>query len=440
MRYQSYWTILEIEPTTDRSKIKKAYAKLAKQFHPEDHPEQFKALQAAYKSALVYAKTQPSSTNQSQFEQELNAFHQPTSFKRNENVISGLNEQEYTSHHEEEVKKKYKSGINDVIVSVSFENQQTNKPLSNLTQEDVVEGMTQIKRKSNIESTKVIFDKTEDNEMQYLLNRVKKMLSLNCNVETINIILSNERILMLFENPTFKNDIEDLIVQRIKGINPQMRNYLIYISQFFSLKKVELAIAKKRKLRVASVLGTITLVVLIAVTMGRITSSRKEAQEKQRQETMDRINPQKDKVIKEQLSQQEETIREMYENYFYDLNIVEEGEGYLFYNEQNQLLSSNVYTDIGYTTTKFLLLKDKEIVHVLNCETETFLPETYVSGAVVKTSIDASSYHCIVVTTIDGITFLINPEGTMLNIDTSFAYDENTTLITIENDIVINVE
>lgn len=50
------WTILGIAPTTDIAVIKSAYATKAKEYHPEDHPEEFQELQKAYKSAVKYAK------------------------------------------------------------------------------------------------------------------------------------------------------------------------------------------------------------------------------------------------------------------------------------------------------------------------------------------------------------------------------------------------
>ena len=36
------WEILGIEPTKDKKEIKKAYARLLKQYHPEENPEEFK--------------------------------------------------------------------------------------------------------------------------------------------------------------------------------------------------------------------------------------------------------------------------------------------------------------------------------------------------------------------------------------------------------------
>lgn len=46
------WEVLEIEPTSDKKEIKKAYARLLKQFHPEENPEEFKQIQAAYQQCL----------------------------------------------------------------------------------------------------------------------------------------------------------------------------------------------------------------------------------------------------------------------------------------------------------------------------------------------------------------------------------------------------
>ena len=46
------WEVLEIEPTSDKKEIKKAYARLLKQYHPEENPEEFKQIQAAFQQCL----------------------------------------------------------------------------------------------------------------------------------------------------------------------------------------------------------------------------------------------------------------------------------------------------------------------------------------------------------------------------------------------------
>ena len=46
------WELLGIEPTSDKKEIKKAYARLLKQYHPEENPEEFKQIQTAYQQCL----------------------------------------------------------------------------------------------------------------------------------------------------------------------------------------------------------------------------------------------------------------------------------------------------------------------------------------------------------------------------------------------------
>ena len=49
------WKMLEIEPTKDVAIIKRAYAALAKKYHPEQYPEEFLNLRNAYEAGMDYA-------------------------------------------------------------------------------------------------------------------------------------------------------------------------------------------------------------------------------------------------------------------------------------------------------------------------------------------------------------------------------------------------
>ncbi|MCI9237197.1 J domain-containing protein [Lachnospiraceae bacterium 50-23] len=46
------WDLLNIPPDSDKETVKKAYARLAKFYHPEEHPREFVMLQKAFKEAL----------------------------------------------------------------------------------------------------------------------------------------------------------------------------------------------------------------------------------------------------------------------------------------------------------------------------------------------------------------------------------------------------
>ncbi len=51
------WEILQIEKTTDLTKIRHAYAQLSKVYHPEREPQKFQELYKAYQEAVKYANT-----------------------------------------------------------------------------------------------------------------------------------------------------------------------------------------------------------------------------------------------------------------------------------------------------------------------------------------------------------------------------------------------
>lgn len=51
------WDILQIEATTDKREIKKAYARRTREIHPEEKPEEFRMLHEAYQRALQYASS-----------------------------------------------------------------------------------------------------------------------------------------------------------------------------------------------------------------------------------------------------------------------------------------------------------------------------------------------------------------------------------------------
>ena len=50
------WEILGVDSNADLAEIKKAYARLSREFHPEEHPEEYKELKEAYQRASRLAK------------------------------------------------------------------------------------------------------------------------------------------------------------------------------------------------------------------------------------------------------------------------------------------------------------------------------------------------------------------------------------------------
>lgn len=56
LNFDEAFKILEIEPTDDKKKIKIAYSKMLKKYHPEEFPEMFMRINEAYKVALEFEK------------------------------------------------------------------------------------------------------------------------------------------------------------------------------------------------------------------------------------------------------------------------------------------------------------------------------------------------------------------------------------------------
>ena len=56
LNFAEAFKILEINPTNDKKKIKVAYSKMLKKYHPEDFPDMFMKINEAYEKALGYAE------------------------------------------------------------------------------------------------------------------------------------------------------------------------------------------------------------------------------------------------------------------------------------------------------------------------------------------------------------------------------------------------
>lgn len=59
MNRDEIFRILEIAPTDDKKAIKKAYARLVRQYHPEENPEKWKEIHDAYTEALEISGQKP---------------------------------------------------------------------------------------------------------------------------------------------------------------------------------------------------------------------------------------------------------------------------------------------------------------------------------------------------------------------------------------------
>lgn len=80
------WKILGINVTTDKKRIKRAYAALAKVYHPEDAPEKFSQIRDAYGEAIAYADRGKKSNRTEQVDQDIHEYvhYKPVDVKKSE--------------------------------------------------------------------------------------------------------------------------------------------------------------------------------------------------------------------------------------------------------------------------------------------------------------------------------------------------------------------
>lgn len=91
------WEWLGIPPTTDIAKIKSAYARQAKLYHPEEHPEEFKALQKAYKEAVQRVRSQNARTSNIPREQPTDITGQKTEREQTADITGQRTERGQTA-------------------------------------------------------------------------------------------------------------------------------------------------------------------------------------------------------------------------------------------------------------------------------------------------------------------------------------------------------
>ena len=181
LNFDEAFKILEIEPTDDKKKIKIAYSKMLKEYHPEEFPEIFMKIREAYQTALEFEEYNFDEVK-----------YNKTNFK-NRNFF--------------EIEKNFE---NDDYEEIFFENDIQNTDIEDEEFSDVFSGkyewmeenlkswLKEIRRILNREKVSFIylkvflkrFDKFSDDEK----SRIRDILGLENNDFEDNLILKSENL------------------------------------------------------------------------------------------------------------------------------------------------------------------------------------------------------------------------------------------------------
>lgn len=201
------WEILGIEPTQNKREIKKAYAKLIAEFHPEDHPKKFREIQSAYD----YVMGEVTKTERS------NEIRPLVQGFKNDRIVYGEKEFELNATSQEERNMQYDNNrmYDELNLGLSFPNHQDKaEDMKNSIYEDApmqIEKL-EIENEINMEDT--------------LYNRISERLKYVNDADSLRILLSNQTFFDQMGNVSFYQKVCKLIQSHFNEFDPFAISYL----------------------------------------------------------------------------------------------------------------------------------------------------------------------------------------------------------------------
>ena len=247
---ESIWDILGIDPTTDKKKIKKAYAEKTKVYHPEDYPEEFKIVQEAYQWAMKYASK---------------------SALDDEDAKIGINTNNSTDEVVEINKKEENKSIEIDYSNLEDEDFKIKDNSKEKTNKKSETNTSDNKKSKDVEIFNEVYnERTRDDEvdqMRYFLDYIEKKIPKKINMEMFKLILSNSYIKSYLEHPDFKTRFEEIMVNKSYADTLYTEKKMSEIARKYNLYKVARAIDKDTKRRYIVGIRTPVFMLGIAVAV-----------------------------------------------------------------------------------------------------------------------------------------------------------------------------
>lgn len=203
------WEILGIEPTQNKRAIKKAYAKLIAQFHPEDHPEKFREIQSAYDYVM-------GEVNKREHSYETDTSSLTQGFKNDRIIGEKESELNATSPEEQNVQYDNNRMYDEFKLDLLFPNHQDQPEDMNTA---VYEDAPIQKEKLEIEN--------EINMEDILYNRISERLNYVTDEDSLRILLSNQTFFDLMGNIPFYQKVCKLIQSHFNKFDLVAASYLL---------------------------------------------------------------------------------------------------------------------------------------------------------------------------------------------------------------------
>ena len=375
---ESIWDILGIEPTSDRKKIKKAYAEKTKIYHPEDYPEEFKIVQEAYQWAMKYAsKSVVNNSIESEKVEHL--------FDNNVEITSKDIEQNYSTVENISTKSQNEK----IQIEVDYSDlEEENLEFKNKKIEEV-EKIEEKNSDSKISTGGEIFnelydERTRDDEidqMNYFLNYIEKKIPKKINMEMFRLILSNSYVKSYLEQPDFKIRFEEIMVNKSYADTLYTEKKMSEIARKYNLYKVARAIDKATKQRY--ILGMRTPVFILGVLV--VISGLFLKIESKKAEKAEQIS----KTISQSIEKSGETVHKIRESMLntsliinrdfingYDVKVEKDNGYYIILNSDEKPVIDNV-NKIEFTMSNLILLNKSGVYSILDTKNGNIVNTDY---------------------------------------------------------------
>ena len=360
------WNILGIEHTDDKKKIKRAYARLAKQYHPEEQSKQFVELSNAYKEALQYTQRQQSIEEKAQIVKKYETWEDRIVF----------NKQGY----QKSIEKKKPAQVTIGNIDVEYEH-------------------------DNI---------SEDIMKEYLIKKINKMLNHDVTKQTLCNIFSHKKIIKFFEDEKFKKQVIKIVLSYGKNMDEISLVYLSETLKFYDYNEYDYKIYRylKKQQFYKAIPGllfmSVILVFLIIFNFAKNDNF---------------LSPQQEQIQQRYLSNHRENMKKQmlnfslneYKPYLNGVGVIYDF-GYKIVDESSKSLISIHFMSVKFTKSGLILLSGENGKYYIYDTLERKLKiEEYMFGVVVNVEEDGilQETEKILVEDIHGDKHLLDNRGNL---------------------------
>ena len=421
------WQLLQIEPTKDKVKIEQAYKGLVNRTR---NYEDFEALLNALKVAFAYCEDTPQ-------------------VKVVSNTIVDL-------EYKEDIQKSSIVDADEMQTQELLEDINVDSaPIENISSDNDVDldelqieinQNKEVKNEDIVEVDESIYkyndDITIENKREELLSIIRSLSFYDKG--TIDFIFLDSTFVELLKDKEFKKVVEKQLIVESNGASSETIELIKMISSYYHLNSVERMIenmmddegkiGKVAKWVLCFAILIVYIFLRVAIRKPLYSSSSGNDTNDYSHNTINKDSAQARSILEMNFSIRDNEIRRARQENVEDFAPYLYGVEAIVNDKQIQIsYQGNIYIYIYYTNTKYLVLENKDVIDILDCETKTFLSSSYKSARALLVLIDDVEYYCAIVRNQAYEYYILEPEGNFILIPKELDYGYAVLSLKIDN-------